>query len=93
MRPEFQIDIFWASFMRSNLAQRLSGVAVSGEISNFEWAPLILYGRQPFIWSPPRLDERCMVKEAWESLRGIRTGAKEQFYAISTQLTNWATQS
>ena len=34
------------SSVRSKLAQSLSVVAVSGEISNFEWAPLIFYGRQ-----------------------------------------------
>ena len=84
MRPDFQFDIFWASSIRSKLAQRLSAVAVSGEISNFEWAPLILYGRQPFIC-------RAMSKQAWESFRGIpgiRTRAKEQFRPNPTQLTH-----
>ena len=49
MRTDFQIDIFWASSIRSKLAQRLSAVAVSGEISNFGWA-YFYRGDSHFVW-------------------------------------------
>ena len=79
MRPDFQIDIFWASSVRSKLAQRLSAVAVSGEISNFGRAHLFLYGRQPFcmrdshlICSPPTTAQFCVVKASKQACLGFQ---------------------
>ena len=86
MRPDFQIDIFWASSIGSKLAQRLSAVAVSGGISKFGWAHLFYMGDSHFVWSPPTTAQCCVVKEGMGGL-GIRTRAKDQFSGL---LTNWA---
>ena len=47
MGPDFQNDIFWTSSVRPKLAQRLSAVAVGGEISKLS-GPHSLYVRDSY---------------------------------------------
>ena len=83
MRPDFRTDSSWTSSVRSKFAQRLSAVAVGGEISNFGWAPRILYGRQPayrhgggfYITGQQRGFKGTIVNKS--GFRGIRTRAND----------------
>ena len=92
MRPDFLIDIFWASSIRSKLAQRLSAVAVSGEFQILGGPTYFYMGDSHFIWSPPTTAQchfECYVVKAAGMLEvpGIRTRAKDLFLCL---LTNWA---
>ena len=49
MGPDFQTDIFWTSSVRSKLAQRLSAVAVGGEISKLSGPHSFYMGVSHFI--------------------------------------------
>ena len=84
MRPDFQIDIFWASSIRSKLAQSLSGVAVSGEISDLGWAHSFYMGDSHFVWKAATANQlwnAVMVKAdmggSISPESGIRTRAKD----------------